>query len=81
MLVPAAYPLKIVRIDLDTNEPIRNSSGFCEVVDYNDPGELIGNIIQNDLLREYTGYKGLSNQTQIKVLIHVFTRGSTFPFW
>ena len=57
VLVPAAYPLKIVRIDPDTNEPIRNLSGYCEVVDYYEPGELIGKIIQNDLLREYTGYK------------------------
>ena len=78
VLVPAAYPLKIVRIDPDTNEPIRNSSGFCEIVDYNEPGELIGKIIQNDLLREYTGYKGLSNQTQKKVLMDVFSRGDRF---
>ena len=42
MLVPAAYPLKILGIDLDTNEPIRNSSGYSEVVDYNEPGKLIG---------------------------------------
>ena len=46
VLVPAAYPLQIIRIDPDTNEPIRNSSGYCEVVDYNEPGELIGKIIQ-----------------------------------
>ena len=78
VLVPAAYPLQIICIDPDTNEPIRNSSGYCEIVDYNEPGELIGKIIQNDLLREYTGYKRLSNWIQKKVLMDVFSRGDHF---
>ena len=75
VLVPAAYPLKIVCIDPDTNEPIRNSSGFCEVVI---TMKHIGKIVQNDLLREYTSYKGLSNQTQKKVLSYVFSKGGHF---
>ena len=78
VLVPAAYPLKIIRIDPDTGEPVRNSSGFCEAADYNEPGELIGKIIQNDLLREYIGYKGLPNQTQKKLLTDVFKTGDRF---
>jgi len=77
VLVPSAYPLRIIRIDPDTNEPFRNSSGFCELADYNEPGELIGKI-QRNLLREFTGYKGLPSQTQKKVLTDVFTKGDKY---
>ena len=78
-LIPlAAYPLKIIRIDPDTNEPVRNSSGFCKMVDYNEPGELIGKIVEKDLLREFTGYKGLPSQTQNKIMTDVFKRGDKY---
>ena len=78
VLVPAVYPVKIIRIDPDTNEPVRNSSGLCELVDYNEPGELIGKITERDLTRQFTGYKGLPNQTQKKVLTDVLKRGDKF---
>ena len=78
VLLPAAYPLKIIRIDTDTNEPVRNSSGFCEVVDYDERGELIGKIVDRNLLREFTGYKGLPSQTQNKIMTDVFKRGDKF---
>ena len=78
VLVPAAYPLRIICIDPDTNEPIRNSSGFCELADYNERGELIGKIVERNLFREFTGYKGLSNQTQKKVLTDVFSKGDRY---
>ena len=77
-LFPLNSPLKIIRIDPDTNEPVRNSSGFCEVVDYNEPGELIGKIVENNLLREFTGYKGLPSETLKKVLTNVFIRGDKY---
>ena len=78
-LIPsAAYPLKIIRIDPDTNEPVRNSSGFCKMADYNEPGELIGKIIEKDLLREFTGYKGLPSQTQNKIMTNVFKTGDKY---
>ena len=78
VLVPAAYPIKVIRIDPDTNEPVRNPSGFCEIVDYNETGELIGIISDRDLTREFSGYKGLPNQTQKKVLTDVFKKGDKF---
>ena len=78
VLFPSAYPLKIIRIDPDTNEPIRNLSGFCELADYNEPGELIGKIIESDLIREFSGYKGLAIQMQKKVLTNVLKRGDKY---
>ena len=78
VLVPAAYPLKIIRIDPDTNEPVRNSFGLCESADYNEPGELIGKITERDPLRDFTGYKGLPNQTQKKILRDVLKRGDKY---
>ena len=78
VLFPFDSPLKIIRIDPDTNEPVRNSSGFCEVADYNEPGELIGKIVERNLLREFTGYKGLPTETQKKVLTNVFMKGDKY---
>ena len=78
-LVPsAAYPLKIIRIDPNTNEPVRNSSGFCKMAEYNEPGELIGKIVENNLLREFAGYKGLPSQTQNKIMTDVFKKGDKY---
>ena len=78
VLFAVAYPIKIIRIDPDTNEPVRNSSGFCEKVDYNEPGELIGIITERDVTREFTGYKGLPSQTKKKVLTNVFKKGDKY---
>ena len=78
VLIPHANPIKIIHIDPDTNEPVRNSSGFCEMVDYNEPGELIGIIAKRDLTRHFSGYKGLPNQTQKKVLTDVFKKGDKY---
>ena len=78
VLFPSDSPLKIIRINPDTNEPVRNSSGFCEVVNCDEPGELIGKIVERNLLREFTGYKGLEDQTQKKVLTDVFMRGDKY---
>ena len=78
VLVPSGNPLKIIRIDPDTNEPVRNSYGFCELVDYDEPGELIGIIAKRDLTRQFLGYKGLPSQTQKKVLTDVFKKGDKY---
>ena len=44
-----------------------HSGSLCKMVNYNEPGELIGKIVEKDLLREFTGYKGLPSQTQNKM--------------
>ena len=48
------------------------------MVDYNEPGELIGKIVEDNLLREFTGYKGLPSETRKKVLTDVFIRGDKY---
>ena len=68
----------MIRIDPNTNELLRNPSGFCETTDYNEPGELIGEIEPHNILREFDGYKGLLDQTQKKVLSDVFTKGDRY---
>ena len=79
VIVPlSVQPAKIIRIDPDTNEPIRNSSGFCQVADYNEPGELVGRIIPKNVARQFDGYKGLDDQTQKKILTDVFTKGDRY---
>ena len=75
-LTPSSVHL--IRIDPDTNEPIRNSSGFCEIVDYNEPGEIVGEIIPKSATRQFDGYKGLESQTRKKILTDVFTKGDMY---
>ncbi|XP_065907543.1 long-chain fatty acid transport protein 4-like [Dysidea avara] len=75
-LTPSSVHL--IHIDPDTNEPIRNSSGFCEIVDYNEPGEIVGEIIPKSATRQFDGYKGLESQTRKKILTDVFTKGDMY---
>ena len=69
---------KLIRIDPNSNEPIKNSSGFCELADYNEPGEIVGKIIPNNASRQYDGYKGLKSESQKKILRDVFTKGDMY---
>ena len=39
---------------------------------------MIGKIIESDLIREFSGYKGLPIQTQKKVLTNVLTKGDKY---
>ena len=78
VLFPPGLPLKVIRIDPDTNEPVRNSSGLCEVADFDEPGELIGKIVEKNPTREFTGYKSLPSQTEKKVLTNVFKKGDRY---
>ena len=79
VIVPLSIqPSVIIRIDPDTNKPIRNSSGYCELVDYNEPGEYVGKIIPKNIISQFDGYKGLESQTQKKILTDVFTKGDRY---
>jgi fatty-acyl-CoA synthase len=68
------YPIKVVKFDPVTEEPVRNAAGHCEEVRYNEPGELLGKIVTGDALRAFDGYTN-EQATNSKILRNVFRKG------
>ncbi|KAJ3276120.1 hypothetical protein HDV01_006290 [Terramyces sp. JEL0728] len=68
----------LIKIDQITGEPIRNADGFCQVCEDGEPGELIGQIKNNDPQAAYVGYKGDSSKTTKKILYNVLKKGDSY---
>ena len=64
----------LVKFDLHTGEPIRNSRGFCTVVGENKPGLLIGPIHKR---AEFPGYKS-KKASDKKIVRNVFKAGDEY---
>ncbi|KAL5012006.1 hypothetical protein ScPMuIL_010557 [Solemya velum] len=73
-LVPALYPITLIRVDRDTGEPIRDRYGVCIKAQPGEPGELVGKIIRGDPMREFDGYI-CKKATDKKIARDVFTKG------
>lgn len=41
-IIPAVYPISIIKADQDTGEPIRGKNGLCQLCKPNEPGVFIG---------------------------------------
>jgi fatty-acyl-CoA synthase len=67
---------RLVRFDVDTNEPIRGPNGLCQECKPGEIGEAIG-VIGNDPKHDFSGYADKS-ATEKKVLTDVFARGDRF---
>ncbi len=70
-------PYSIVKFDIENEEPIRNSKGFCERVSPGDIGEAVGQIRDNDPVTEFRGYTN-KEATAKKILQNVFQSGDRF---
>jgi acyl-CoA synthetase (AMP-forming)/AMP-acid ligase II len=71
-------PFRLVRFDPeDPSMPLRDQNGRCQIVGYNEPGLLIGQITKGDVTRRYDGYSD-SQATRQKVLTDVFRPGDQY---
>ena len=73
------FPIAVVRFDVERQQPVRNADGFCERCAPNEPGEVIGQIV-NDPSRpgnRFEGYAG-SAQNADKILHDVFAKGDAW---
>lgn len=52
-LLAPFFPIKLVRFDVEKEEPIRNKDGFCDLCAPGETGELLGKIDMNDPLRAF----------------------------
>lgn len=68
------YPMAIVKVSEDTNQPIRNEKGYCIHCQPGEPGMLIGIIKQLDPTRHFHGYVD-PEASKSKIMYNVFSKG------
>lgn len=66
--------IRIVKFDVETEQPIRNAKGLCLQADYEEVGEAIG-MINEEARFKFEGYSGDPKQTEKKILRDVFKKG------
>jgi fatty-acyl-CoA synthase len=75
--IASRFNVKLVRFDVETEEPIRNAQGFCIPAPVGEIGEAIGEIKSDDVRSNFTGYADKA-ATEKKILRDVFTRGDAW---
>lgn len=73
------FPIAVVRYDVERGHPVRDADGFCARCDPNEPGEVIGKII-NDASKPGNRFEGYaaSAQNEHKILRDVFAKGDSW---
>ena len=73
------FPIAVVRYDVEKGQPVRTARGFCERCDPNEPGEVIGKIINKASKpgNRFEGYAA-SSQNEHKILRNVFRKGDAW---
>jgi fatty-acyl-CoA synthase len=73
------FPIAVVRFDIEAQAPVRNAQGFCEPCAPNEPGEVIGRIV-NDPERPGNRFEGYAaaSQNENKILHDVFDKGDAW---
>jgi len=73
------FPTTLIRYNIDTDEPVRNDSGFCVCCGPDEPGEAIGRIFPGPSNRgnRFEGYT--SDEASVKKILHdVFEPGDAW---
>jgi len=73
------FPIAVVRFDVERQEPVRDANGFCVRCDPNEPGEVIGKIINKASKpgNRFEGY-ATTGQNDHKILRDVFKKGDSW---
>ncbi|XP_028310713.1 long-chain fatty acid transport protein 1a [Gouania willdenowi] len=75
-ILPNVYPIRLVSVDEDTMELVRDSRGLCVPCRPGEPGLLVGRINQQDPLRRFDGYAN-QDATKKKIAHNVFKKNDT----
>ena len=62
-------PLKLIKVDKTTGEPLRDENGFCIKCQPNEEGEFIGKIVRGDPVK---GIVHLNNYFRLHVCLSAF---------
>jgi fatty-acyl-CoA synthase len=73
------FPTKVVRFDVELQQPVRDARGFCVECDTDEPGEVIGKILK-DPSKPGARFEGYATQaeTDEKILRDVFEKGDVW---
>jgi fatty-acyl-CoA synthase len=73
------FPTEIVKFDVERQQPMRDAEGFCIPCDVNEPGEVIGKII-NDASKPGNRFEGYAttSESENKVMRDVFKKGDAW---
>jgi fatty-acyl-CoA synthase len=73
------FPIAVVRFDVERQQPQRNAQGLCERCAPDEPGEVIGRIV-NDPSKPGNRFEGYAAaaQTESKILRDVFKKGDSW---
>ncbi|XP_077382358.1 long-chain fatty acid transport protein 1a [Festucalex cinctus] len=75
-ILPSIYPIRLVKVDEDTMELVRDSRGLCVPCQPGEPGLLVGRINQQDPLRRFDGYVN-HEATSKKIAQNVFKKNDS----
>lgn len=75
-IIPAVYPITIIKVDPENGDPIRNSKGFCMPCKPNEPGVFVGKITAGNPARQFLGYVD-SEASKKKIVSNVFRKGDS----
>ena len=73
------FPIAVVRYDVERQQAVRGPEGFCQRCAPNEPGEVIGKIL-NDASKPGNRFEGYANQAEneAKILRNVFETGDAW---
>ncbi|XP_075946886.1 long-chain fatty acid transport protein 1-like [Anarhichas minor] len=75
-ILPSFYPIRLVRVQEENGELLRDSQGLCIPCLPGEPGMLVGRINHNDPLRRFDGYADKDSTNQ-KIAHNVFKVGDS----
>ncbi|XP_073980024.1 long-chain fatty acid transport protein 4-like isoform X3 [Rhodnius prolixus] len=70
------FPLAVIRIDPETEEPVRGKDGLCIRCKTDESGMFVGLIKNNDPSRQFHGYVNQA-ESKKKIIYDVFTKGDS----
>ena len=73
------FPTAVVRFDVERQQPVRDANGFCMRCAPNEPGEVIGKIVNSASKpgNRFEGYAA-SGENENKILRDVFKKGDAW---
>ncbi|XP_029291676.1 long-chain fatty acid transport protein 1-like isoform X2 [Cottoperca gobio] len=75
-ILPSFYPIRLVRVEEENGELLRDSQGLCTPCLPGEPGMLVGRINSTDPLRRFDGYADKDSTNQ-KIAHNVFKMGDS----
>ncbi len=70
-------PTRVIKVDNQTEEVIRNQQGFCSETEANEVGEAIGKIDPSANRQRFEGYRDKS-KNESKIVNNVFEEGDSY---